>query len=221
LYDIASGENKALIQTDNILLTAGWAVDRKTIAYVAEVDGQYDLFSVNEETLEILRLSNTIEFETMALWSPTALQLLVGTVSDERSAFETWPWGVSKLTLLDLNSGNELLLVEKWFGSESIAWSADGSQIVFSDAGLLCIKNLETMVETCPLAGVAPYDDYFASFWEPPVWIAGSSWLAFQAFTGTCDELFFLNLEDNTVTLGDLSCKEITGSPLAPIYWLR
>ena len=220
MYDIASGENKTLVELENILLTSGWAVDGETIAYVAEVDGQYDLFTINSHTLEWQQLSNDPEIETLVLWSPAAPQLLVGNVLDERSAFEGWPWGVESLYLVDSDSNNWEWLTDKFLTSVSLAWSPDGKQIAFSDAGLLCIKNLETMAETCPLADVAPYNDYFASFWEPPVWSPDGTWLAFLAYNEVCDVLHFLELETNTVVPGDLGCDTVIWSPLAPIYWL-
>lgn len=219
LYDIASGENQVLVEMNGILFTAGWAVDEQTIAYVAEVSEQYDLFTVNSNTLEKQQITNDSEIETMALWSPNSSQLLIGTTLDERSAFELWPWGVEHLYLLDINADTKQLIVDKWLGSESVSWSPDGQQIAFS-SGLLCTKNLGTMMESCPLENVAPYNEYFASFWEPPVWSADGTWLAFRAYNETCDMVYFLELISNTVIPGDLNCDVILESPIAPMYWL-
>jgi dipeptidyl aminopeptidase/acylaminoacyl peptidase len=156
----------------------------------------------------------------MILWSPAAPQLLIGNNPDDGHVFEMWPWGVESLHLLDTNSGNWQLLTDKFLTSESVSWSPDGKQIVFSDAGLLCIKNLETMAETCPLADVTPYNEYFASFGEPPVWSVDGTWLAFRAYNETCDMVYFLELHTNLVVPSDLGCDIIFESPIAPIYWV-
>jgi Tol biopolymer transport system component len=220
LYDIASGENKILAEVDSILHSAGWSVDNQTIAFVAQVDGQYDLFTVNSETFAQEQLTDNPDIETMVLWSPVAPQLLVGTVLDERSAFESWPWGVESLFLLDIDNDNWQLFIHKWLGSESASWSPDGQQIVYSDAGLLCIKNTKTLVEFCPLADTSPHNEYFASFWEPPVWSVDGTWLAFRAYNETCHMVYFLELHTNLVVPSDLGCDITFGSPIAPIYWM-
>jgi hypothetical protein len=157
LYDLVSGENQMLVEVEHILVTAGWSEDGETIAYLAEVDGQYDLFIINSETLERQQLTNTSDVETKILWSPTASQLLVGVTPDNGHVFEMWPWGIESLYLVDIVNGDWQLITDKFLTSESVSWSPDGKEILFSDAGLLCIMNLETMIESCPLAEVRPY----------------------------------------------------------------
>ncbi len=221
LYDLVSEENHILAEMEGILYTAGWSVDGRTIALVAKVNGQYDLFTVDSETLERQQLTDTSDVETMVLWSPTTSQLLVGVTPDNGHVFEMWPWGIENLYLFDANSDTWQLFTDTFLSSESIAWSPDGKQVVYSDAGLLCIKDLETMTEICPLADVAPYNAYFASGWEPPVWSADGNWLAFRAYNQTCFNIvYFLDLETNAVIPGDLGCDLSFGSPIAPIYWL-
>jgi hypothetical protein len=219
VYDIVTGKNQIIVEMEEILYTAGWSIDGQKIAYVAQVDGQYDLFTVNSKTLEQEKVTDNSEIETMVLWSPTAPKLLVGSVLDEKSAFESWPWGVENLYLFNDVSHDWRLLVSKWLGSESVSWSPDGKQILFADAGLLCIKNIETGVETCPLAEIAPYNEYYASYSEPPIWLADSNWLAFRAHNGTCYMVHFLEMETNIVIPGDLGCDVSLVSPLSPIYW--
>ena len=147
-------------------------------------------------------------------------QLLVGNTPDNGHVFELWPWGVESLYLLDTNNGNWQLLTDKFLMSESVSWSPDGQQIIYSDAGLLCIKNIETLVEFCPLADIPPHNEYFASFWEPPVWSTDGKWIAYLAYDGTCDLVYFLELESKTVISGDLGCEDFLYSPIAPIYWM-
>lgn len=220
VYDIASGKNQVLLTMESILFTDGWSVDGETIAFVAQIDGQYDLFTVNSNTLEVEQLSDTTDVETLVLWSPTSSRLLVGVTPDNEHVFEMWPWGMETLYLVDIAHNDWELLADTFLTSVSISWSPDGEQIAFSDAGLLCLKNIETMSEICPLANIAPYNEYFASFSEPPVWSADSSWLAFRAYNGRCNMVYFLELETNIVTPGDLGCDISLISPLSQIYWL-
>ncbi len=219
VYDVISGENRVLVEMEKILLTSGWSVDGQTVAYVADVEGQYDLFTINSEILEQQQLTDDLDIETMVLWSPTAPQLLVGSVIDEMSAFEDWPWGVENLHLFDTISNHSRLLMSKWLGSESVSWSPDGEYIIFSDAGLLCHKNLETMTETCPPTNLYPFDEYNVSFRTQPTGSADGEWAAFYAINMPCMMLYFLELETNSAVPGDLGCDVTEISRSSPIYW--
>jgi Tol biopolymer transport system component len=217
VYDVLTGENQVLTERKEIILTSGWSIDNETVAFVTKVDGQYDLFTVNSKTLAQEQLTDNPDIETLVLWSPTTPQLLIGTTLDERSAFESWPWGVENLYVFTPSNNDWHLLLEITLGSESVSWSPDGRQIAFSNAGLLCIKNVETMAENCPLEDIKPYNEYFAAFLEPPVWSGDAKWLAFRAFDGRCDLVYFLALETNLVTSADFDCGSF--SSLGPIYW--
>lgn len=220
LYDVATGKNRVLFETEHLLDTDGWSTDGQTVAFVAKVDGLYDLFTVNSETLEWEQLTSNSDIETMILWSPVAPQLLVGTILDERAAFEAWPWGIETLYLFDKDSGDWEWLADRYLTSESVSWSPEGKQIVFEAAGLLCIKNLETTTEICPLADVAPFNEYWVSSRTRPVWSPGGDWLSFRANNGTCNVVYFLELETNSIIPGDFGCDISRITPLSPIYWL-
>lgn len=219
VYDVVSGENRVLVEMEKILFTSGWAVDGQTVAYVADTGGQYDLFTINSETLEQQQLTDDLDIETMVLWSPVAPQLLVGSVIDKMSAFEAWPWGVENLYLFDIINNNSHTLMSKWLGSESVSWSSDGKHIIFSDASLLCNIDLETMAETCPPTNLSPFDKYNVSFRTQPIWSADSNWAAFYAINMPCMMIYFLELETNTTVPGDLGCDITEISRSSPIYW--
>ncbi|MBK8987687.1 MAG: hypothetical protein IPM39_16680 [Chloroflexi bacterium] len=99
VYDVVSGENRVLVEMEKILFTSGWAVDGQTVAYVADVGGQYDLFTINSETLEQQQLTDDPDIETMVLWSPSSLQLLVGVKPNSESPFEMCH-GASRIYIL-------------------------------------------------------------------------------------------------------------------------
>lgn len=225
LYDIHFEENRVLAEEETILVTAGWAIDAQHIAYVAKVNGQFDLFTINSETFEIQQLSNTPDIETITLWSPVTTQLLLGTILYERPGseswpwpFESWPWPVEALYLVDMANNNWQYLTDKIHLSLDVSWSSDGQQIVFGDNyGLLCIKSLGTGDETCPL--VEPYRSYFVDFYTKPVWSSDMKWVAFRAYNGTCSMVYFWEVETNQVVPGDLGCDVSLTTPLSGIYW--
>lgn len=218
LYDVVSGENQVLVEAEAILFTdGGWAIDNRHIAYVAKVNGQYDLFTINSETLEVQQLSNTPDIETMILWSPTTLELLVGTALDEIYAFESWPWGIEGLYLVDVANNEWQFLTDKIHVSLDLSWSPDGQQIVFVDNLTLCIKNLETGDESCPLP--EPYRGYIIDWYIRPVWSPDMKWIAFSAYNGTCNMLYFWELETNEVISADFECDISSDFPFFSMVW--
>jgi len=219
VYDVISGENRVLVEMEKILLTSGWSVDGQTIAYVADVEGQYDLFTINSETLEQQQLTDDPDIETMVLWSPTSPQLMVGVKPNSESPFEMWPLGIEYLYLVETESNNWQILTDKFLTSESVSWSPDGKQIALWNEGLLCIKNLETMTEVCPLTNISPFDEFIVSFDTRPIWSADGDWAAFYAINMPCMMIYFLELETNSAMPGDLGCDVTEISRSSPIYW--
>lgn len=217
LYNISSRENQVLVEEASILFTSGWAIDNQLISYVAKVNEQYDLFTINSETLDIHQLSNTPDIETMALWSPNTLQLMVGTILDERSAFESWPWGVKTLYLVDLTDNEWEYLTDQVDYALSVTWSPNSEQTIIISHGLLCVRNLTIDDEIC--LSVEPYSEYLVDWYTKPVWSSDMKWVAFRAYNGDCRMLYFWELETNQIIPGDLGCNISFVTPLSGIYW--
>ncbi|MCZ7672015.1 MAG: hypothetical protein M5U34_35265 [Chloroflexi bacterium] len=126
-----------------------------------------------------------------------------------------WPLGIEYLYLVETESNNWQILTDKFLTSESVSWSPDGKQIALWNEGLLCIKNLETMTEVCPLTNISPFDEFIVSFDTRPIWSADGDWAAFYAINMPCMMIYFLELETNSAMPGDLGCDvtEISEAP--------
>jgi Tol biopolymer transport system component len=217
-YDLATGTNQVLSEMEEILVTAGWSSNGNEIAFVAKVNEQYDIFLINNITLEQEQITNNPDIETMILWNTLDSHLLIGSVLDERSAFEGWPWGIETLSLYDTESNEWIWHLDKYLTSESVSWSPDGNQILFESAGSICLIDSDTMSEICPITESTLPPNHFVSFRTKPVWSPDGKWAAFYATRADCIALYFLEVETGAVTQGDLGCTEISFS--SPIYWL-
>lgn len=219
LYDFSDGENKVILEIvtedDWYLFLTGWSPDSQKIAFVTSMNNQVDLFVLEIESLAISQLTNTPEYETIAVWSTTDDRLLFGTKDNYEHALEVWPWGASTLYLIDDSGENLTRLSDSYY--YSAAWSPDGQKIAYSDGGQICILDVENQTEVCPLKDVLPYNEYYASLGDAPAWSSDGNWLAFQATgheEGQCYRVYFWELSTNLVTPVDVSTCGVD-----PFYW--
>lgn len=220
LYDFVTQENKVIAEIANegvnrLFYLVGWSPDGRKIAYVSPVNGQIDLFVLEIESLAVRQLTNTPDIETIALWSTTEDRLLFGTKESDEHALETWPYGARTLYLIDGSGANLMRLSDSFY--YSAAWSPSGEKIAYSDGGQICILDIETLSELCPLEDTPPYNSYHAAIGDVPAWSADENWLAFQA-TGheasQCYRVYILQLRTKTVTAVDRSTCGVD-----PFYW--
>jgi TolB protein len=221
LYDFEEQENRVITEIARegarLFYLAGWSPDGRKVAYVSGINGQIDLFVLEVESLAIRQLTNTPDIETIAIWSTTENRLLFGTKDDSEYAFETYPPGAWTLYFIDASGANLISLFSSYYSSA--AWSPNGEKIAYSKRGQICILDIETLSEVCPLEDMPPYNGYSADTYEPPAWSADGNWLAFRA-TGHKEELCFLayvlELDTNTVMPLDLDMGNA-----GPLYWSR
>ena len=218
LYDFASGDNTP-IAAMSIISFAGWSADGSQIFFMANDDGQYDLYVLDMSSQDVHRLTNNLAVETAVVWSPVDRTLLVGTTRyDERVLWEGSPYGVTTLYLIGIDGQSQTLGYYDLITSPSLAWSPDGQQIAFSEKGSLCILDLATRQTTCPLAETKPFGDYFAAFGEPPVWSPDNRWLAFRAagYDGSnCGGVYALEL-----ATGEVSIVEEGSCETGALFWV-
>lgn len=197
----------------------GWSPDSKKVAYVAEIDDQYDLFVVDTQTLERQQLTNDTQAEVHVAWSPTENTLLVST-NPESNTFSVYPFGANNLYLID-ESGNRSLISE-FEDLTQISWSPDGQQIAISDDGLLCLISINDFSRVCPLEDVLPRTEYSAAFSQPATFSPDGQWLAFQVTIsgrpGCRDSYLFNLLSGELVQLGGDFCYQahFLWSPFIP-----
>jgi dipeptidyl aminopeptidase/acylaminoacyl peptidase len=204
LYDLATRQNVELLEitvTENSkFLLAGWSSDNETIAFVAEINDQYDLYLLHVVDGTLQQVTNTLEPETLALWSPVSNELLLGTASDTRT-FNVPPYRIENLYLVE-GSGENLTLLGQFDALSSASWSPDGSQVAYSLDGEFCILTLADQSTVCPLMESLPIDQYSVAFNYPAAWSADGRWLAFQVDTKTgnpCPRIYLLEISTATV----------------------
>jgi Tol biopolymer transport system component len=218
LYDFEGQQNKVLTEVvGDLFYTVGWSPDSRKIAYVSEVNGQIDLFVVELESLAVRQLTDTPDIETLTIWSTTDDRLFFGTMPDGEHALEVWPYEAITLYFID-DSGTNLTRLGDSFYVLFAAWSPNGKKIAYSNHFQICILDVETLSEVCPLEDTPPYNGYFA-VGGPPSWSADGEWLAFQATgheEGQCYKIYLLELSTNSVTPVDISTCGVD-----PFYWSR
>jgi Tol biopolymer transport system component len=196
----------------------GWSPDSKKVAYVAEIDGQYDLFVVDTETLERQQLTNDTQAEVHVAWSPTENQLFVST-HPEATTFYSYPFNAYNLYLID-ELGNKQLISE-FERLTQVSWAPDGQQVAVSDDGLLCLISIDDFSRTCPLEDVLPWSDHDVAFNDPATYSPDGQWLAFQVLSGPlyCHDSYVFNLlSGELVKLGGDFCYQahFLWSPFVP-----
>lgn len=225
LYDFDTQESQQLVSipitTSNFGIT-GWSPDSRKIAYVAEIDGQYDLFTYDIETMTIQQLTDDSEAEVHTAWSPIENKILLATTSDNFN-HQSSPYSAERLYLLD-ETGNKQFLAE-FENTYHIVWSPSGEQAAIAYSGQICILTLDTLSQTCPLEELLPADEFGLAFYDPPAWSPDGQWLAFQdgihplLVETPCKKYYLFNLITNELVLLDIeSClqSQIQWSPVVP-----
>jgi Tol biopolymer transport system component len=221
VYDFEEQANKVIAEAARgrvrLFYLVGWSPDSRKIAFVSEVNDQIDLFVMDIETLVVRPLTNTSDIETLAVWSTTEDQLLFGTINDYEHALQVSPYGAQTLYLVD-GSGANLTMLGGSYYVFFAAWSPNGEKIAYSNYAQICILDMTSLSEVCPLEDTPPYNGYFA-IGGPPSWSADGNWLAFQATgheEGQCYRVYILELNTNRVTPVDLGTCGVD-----PFYWSR
>jgi hypothetical protein len=205
IYEVWEQRNQVVaeipVQANSRFILTGWAPDSDTIAFIAQMNEQYDLYTLRVSNPVLTQLTNTPEAEVWAIWSPTNEQLFFGTYPDP-SMLDSTPYIADTLYLINGFYDNPPTLVESGAVTTEPAWSPDGTQIAYSNDGELCILALETLVKTCPLQATLPIEQYSVAFQSPPAWSADSQWLAFGVQVRdevTCPTLHLFNMTANTL----------------------
>lgn len=217
LYDLDQQSSELLLEISletsyDIVFTAGWSPDSRQVAFIAKLNGQYDLYSIDIETRTQRQLTFSPQMEVLAAWSPVANELVVVTAAQELLLSE--PFYAEKLQVID-ETGTELAYLGPYEYLLTATWSPDGQRIAYSADEGLCVFNIADTVSNCPLQNTA-YGRRYAIASRIP-WSADSKWLAFQAveLPGLgCYQLFLLDLETETVIEPEGPC-----SVRSQIHW--
>jgi Tol biopolymer transport system component len=218
IYDLTQKTSRLLLEiplnfaTDKFL-SVGWSPDSRQVAFIAKLEGQYDLYTLEVETLALRQLTFSPEAEVLAAWSPVANQLVVLTSANERIL--SLPFFAEKLQLID-DSGVELAFLGPFEALTNASWSPEGQQIAYSGDEGLCILDVATLDSTCPFEDTI-LAEYVTAPDLPAAWSSDGKWLAFQSYGETlCYWLFLFDLSTNTVVDPEGPC-----STRSYIHWSR
>ena len=220
VYDFERFQNKILAtfprESQGVYYQlAGWSPDGRKVAYVAQVEGQFDLFVVDVETRTKQQITDDPAAKVHVVWSPVDNQLLVAT-HPELDPFISYPFGAQELYLMDENGNGKWLLAGFDYLTQ-LSWSPDGRQVAFSDYGRFCILAVEDLSQSCPLEEFFPANEFHTAFGATPKWSPDGQWLTFQtARRGppACLQSYLLNLSMN-----ELVHLEVEGCLATEFHW--
>jgi Tol biopolymer transport system component len=217
LYDFETRQTQLLTETSNILTLAGWSPDGQKVAFVSDMNGQFDLYSLDINDLTLRQLTHSSAIESVAFWSPIDNLLLFGTWFHDLETLlgQSEPLdSAGDLYLIDDLGENIQLLGDSAYGT--ISWSPDGRKLAYSNNfDAICVLDIESHTEVCP-ANTSPLTLYYNFM---PTWSADSEWLAFRATLREevqCFTVFILELDTNHVTEVDT---DECGNP-SPAIWV-
>jgi hypothetical protein len=221
LFNFETKENRVLAQSRYIISEASWSPDSEVITFIGDLDGQFDLYTYHIVTQHLKKVTHTPELEVAAIWSPIGEDIVLGTNPYGLAGLSSWPYQITQLSLVNYSGENRRLLGDSYaIHSTSLVWSFDGQKLAFSDSGNLCILDVETLSNECPLEETFPPEIYYIGFNSAPVWSADNERLAFRATnqeTDTCEAaVYVLEVETKIVTAIDRNhCSS------GVLYWSR
>ena len=119
--------NIAITNNDLVEINPSWSPDGSNIVFVAELNGNYDLFTVNQNGDNLKRLTNTVSDELNPDWSPDGDWIAY---SSNETVFK-----------MNISTGEIVQLTEEGDGGDRPLWSKNGNEIVFVRWGRIIVIN--------------------------------------------------------------------------------
>lgn len=130
----------------SIVPVAAKAPDTAKIAFVSARDGNREIYIMNPDGSEQVRLTRTSALELYPTWSPTGEEILF--VSDRD--------GVRDLYLMDADGSNVRRVFKKAARREHPTWSPDGKRIAYERGNVIYTATLGTQEEEHLVNGFCP-----------------------------------------------------------------
>lgn len=186
-YNIENRRNETVVNlakpSDERWSWQGLSYSGRYQAFIIKKGEQYDVYTFDMETSTLQQVTNTPEVEVETVWSLSADQLLVRVNhEDERSAFAHPPFMAHTLLVVAAN-GDNLTTLGNEYEVTSVGWSSDGAQIAYINAGALCIRDMASETEHCPLQNTAFQDQHTEEPSSTLAWSSDNQWLAFYAYS--------------------------------------
>jgi len=191
LYNLEDQQNKYLTEASRILSVAGWSSDSTKIGFVSNLSGQFDLYTLEIESLALQQLTDNLSLEIESSWSPVEDKLLFGAPFTNEIP-EVGPFPIKELFTVD-SSGLNLTLIGDFY-YENPTWSLDGQKIAFT-RGWICFLQIKDGTENCPTPDIPNAHSIF------PGWSTDGNFIAFRATVteAVCYRIFILDVSSNTV----------------------
>ncbi|MDE0042086.1 MAG: DPP IV N-terminal domain-containing protein [Candidatus Poribacteria bacterium] len=110
-----------------------WSPDGRQIAFHSTLDGNYNIFAINTDGTNRIRLTNDAADDERPDWSPDGRQI----------AFMSHRHGHWDIYLVDTQTFVETQLTDSQGSSMDPSWSADGTRIAFNKDGDIYVMNAD------------------------------------------------------------------------------
>jgi YD repeat-containing protein len=107
-----------------------WSRNGTKIAFVSTRDGNKDLYVMNADGSNPLKLTNTLENDDSPYWSPDGTQIIF---RSERERDSSDP--IQQLWMMNADGNNQTLIAGTSFGDYSPSWNASGNQPPVASSG--------------------------------------------------------------------------------------
>jgi Tol biopolymer transport system component len=163
-----------------------WSPDRSRIAFVRSRDGNYEIYVMNADGSNSIRLTDDPEFDLAPAWSPDG----------ERIAFQSNRDGNNDIYTMDVAGGDIIDLTDApGSGEFDPAWSPDGTRIAFvSDRD----GHLEIYVMASDGSSLTRLTTDAAHDWNP-TWSPDGSQIAFESDRDGPVSLYAMNADGTGV----------------------
>lgn len=183
------------------------APDTAKIAFVSARDGNREIYIMNPDGTEQVRLTKTSANDLYPTWSPTGEEILF--VSDRD--------GIPDMYLMDADGSNVRRVFKKAARREHPTWSPDGKRIAYERGWIIYIATLGEENEEHLVAGFCP------------AWSPNSNEIAFASSTFGSHRLMLVNvhtgrqsriLPENTLSWQQMPAWSAAGDQIA-FSWLN
>lgn len=125
--NVVSGETKQLTHGNFRDLQPVWSPDGSRIAFVSDRDGNFELYLMSSDGLDVTRLTNSIEDELNPAWSPDGTQLAFDRTSDPPTGEQErhlYAITLADMAVRQLTNGPD--------NDSHPSWSPDGNYLAFN-----------------------------------------------------------------------------------------
>jgi Tol biopolymer transport system component len=163
IYDFESGKISPVVESPFYDSDPAFSPDGKSIVYVSDVDGNFEVYSRVVATGETRRLTHNPGHEAFPSYTPDGTQIIFNSDREKENG---------DVYIMDLDGGNIRKLTDGpgWDACFPNSWSPDGTQVlIMSDRGgkdSVYLMNIEPFAPT-PVNSTIKSDQLFSAAYSP------------------------------------------------------